>query len=127
MTTDGLRDASTPPKRDLAKRWHQAQADHKLPIERRGFSGGTGQMKVHDARMSELRRHGAIAQAVVKQPGQTKAGRRYREAWFDTLWEYGERSPFQTACEALRNGDLEAMERALDEDRTLTALADAAR
>ena len=52
-------------------------------------------MNVHHARMNELRRHGAVAEAATKQPGQTKAERRYRQAWFDMLWEYGEKSPFE--------------------------------
>lgn len=84
-------------------------------------------MNVHNARMSELRRHSAVAQAATKQPGQTQAERKYHQAWFDMLWEYGERSPFETACEAFRNGDAQAMHRALSDDRMLTELAKAAR
>ena len=84
-------------------------------------------MNVQNARMSELRRHGAMAEAVTKQPGQSEAERTYRQAWFDMLWEYGEQSPFETACEAFRNGDHDAMNRALDHDRALSALAEAAR
>ena len=84
-------------------------------------------MNVNDAGQSEMRRHSATAEAARAHLVRTDAQAAYYEAWFDILWVYGEHAPFEAACDAARDGDRVAMERALADDGRLAALARATR
>jgi hypothetical protein len=84
-------------------------------------------MNANDARSSERRRHGAIAEAAMHHLAETEVEQRYYKTCFTILWEYGEHTPFEAACEAWRTGDRESMDRALADDRHLAALAKATR
>ena len=79
------------------------------------------------ARDTERRRHDALANAALTHLATTDAERTYYENALEVLWDYGEKSPFEVACDAWLARDTETMKLALDAEERLENLARATR
>ena len=84
-------------------------------------------MSLEIALSTERRLHDGLVRALTAAPSLSEAEREYRRAWFDMVWIYGESTPFEVAVQAHGRGDHETMDRALSDDRALSALARKAR
>ena len=81
---------------------------------------------IGNAQAGEERYRMSIREAVLEHLGKTPEGVAWCEAALESLWEYGERSPFQVAADAWHSGNRELHKKARTDDARLAALAKAA-
>ena len=103
---------------------HVAKRGADLPaVTPRSRRTAGGSARPESGHRSECRLRETIKDATIATLATDGADRDRLSEMFEIVWEYQGRSPFAAACDAYREGNHEAVEIALADDRRLSTLA----